>query len=395
MPKAVRHINEMRALDAIFTYGSMSRADLARRLDITRATASNVVSNLINSGFLIENADVETDVKRVKTGRPGKYISICPTHAVFLGADIAVGHITISAVNLNADIIGSITIPFNPSTINVEDICLILSDNVKQLVQELDITSTVNGLNIVIPGLVDLKGCAIRAPALGWKKVKLAKMIQAQLEDIEVNGLENDANAFAFADMRKGNHPKVQDAVYLFIAFGVGGCVISGGKINRGVHGYAGEIGHIVIGEKGYFSEGTVEGSLETFITKEAVLNYYHSIGGQSETFEDFLIELKNNNKIALNTAENWAYYLGRGLSIITSILNPEKIIIGGQVSELLNFVYEKVQNSIQHHLLDSSNMPQLERSSLGSEAPAIGAALMLHKDFLSYDEELLFGGKK
>lgn len=398
-PKAVRHINEIRALEALFRNGPMSRADLARELDVTRATASSVVAALVKNNFLIERTSVKKtapthEKKPNKTGRPGTYICLNSNHAFFIGADIGVGRITISVINLTAEVVKTHSLFYDVSDTNASKISTLVADSVKETIETLGIKNSVNGLNIIVPGLVDLQGTVKRAPALSWKNIPLCEMVQSLLTEVEVKGLENDANAFAFADIQNNTASNTLEAVYLFLDAGLGGCIISDGNIHRGFHGYAGEIGHIVVGDQGYTTSHTIKGSLESYVTREAILNYHNSIGGAVKTFDDFLSLLKEKDNKALETLTNWSYYLGRGIAALTNILNPERIIIGGPISILVDHAYDELMQHIQDHLLDESNLPILECSKMSAEAPATGAALMMHKEFFAYNKTLLFGEK-
>ena len=96
MPQAVRHINETRALEALFRGGPMSRAELARRLGLTRSTASSIVADLVGAGLVAEDTNEPQD-RGSRTGRPGQFAPNTH-HAVFIGADIGVGHETVIAV---------------------------------------------------------------------------------------------------------------------------------------------------------------------------------------------------------------------------------------------------------------------------------------------------------
>ena len=397
--KAVRHINEIRALETLFKNGPMSRADLARELEVTRATASSIVAALVKNNFLLEessakNTQLTLENRPNKTGRPGKYIYLNPNHAFFVGADIGVGRITISIINLTAEVVNAHSILYDLTDTDPLKIANILAQNAESIIKELGILESVIGLNIIVPGLVDLQGTVRRAPALRWKNIPLCQMVQSLLTEIEVKGLENDANAFAFADTQNNAASNTQEAVYLFLDAGLGGCIISSGDIHRGFHGYAGEIGHIVVGEQGYTTSHTIKGSLESYVTREAILNYHNSIGGEVTIFDDFLSLVTKKDNKALETLTHWSYYLGRGIAALTNILNPEKIIIGGPISILIDYAYDALMQHIQDHLLDDSNLPILERSKMSAEAPATGAALMMHKEFFAYNKALLFGEK-
>lgn len=391
MPRAVRHINETRALAALLKRGPMSRADLARYLGITRATASSIISTLTRAGYVEDEPEPDVE-RRKRTGRPSTLVSLRPEHAIFLGADIAVDRVSFAAIDMRSNIIVLEKSDFDCTKEGYISVSRFVSSGIMRIVSRLSSPQAVKGLCITVPGLVDFGGTVIRAPLLGWKDIPLKKAIQRLLPGINVTTLENDANAFAVENIQSGNRSDKLDAVYVFIDAGVGGCIISNGNILRGHDGYAGEIGHIIVGEEGFSPQRSIKGSLESFISRPALLSRHRFYGGNARSMDEFISLLKDNETAARSALSDWAYFLGRGLATLISILNPERIIFGGDVASVLSFAEADVQASIRQHLLESAHKTIIEISSIGTEAPAIGAALMQHREFFSLDNEILFG---
>ncbi|WP_319413787.1 ROK family transcriptional regulator [uncultured Cohaesibacter sp.] len=381
MPKTVRHINEIRTLEALLKHGPMSRADIARTLDVTRATASSLVSSLVEGGFLFEDSD-SGEERPNRTGRPSTRVALKPQHAIFLGAYMTVGRITLAAVDLVANVIAVDVMDYEPRLADAAHVAKLMAARIKTFIARLPSPDRINGLNIAVPGLVDLEGTIIRAPMLGWKDISFRPLIQAALPEIEVSVLDNDANAFAFEELYLGKRSELREAIYVFIDDGVGGCLVCNGEILRGFNGYAGEIGHIIVGEEGYFSPTAVKGTLESFVARQAVLARYRSLGGSAASISDFIKDLNEGSEAARATLKDWSYYLGRGIATLTSMLNPECIILGGAVARLYPLSEQDVLKSMRDHLMPKSKEPQIKRSNMGVEAPAIGAARMLHRDF-------------
>ncbi|PLW76565.1 ROK family transcriptional regulator [Cohaesibacter celericrescens] len=383
MPRAVRQANEIRTLDVLLKKGPMSRADLARELSITRATASSLVSALVGAGFLAENSEVSEE-RSNRTGRPSIQVALRPQHAIFLGAYITVGRITLSAIDLNANVLAVDVKDYKHKIATAEHVAEILAKRVQEFTARLPSLDRIRGLNIAVPGLVDLSDTIIRAPMLGWQNVAFKQMVQRHLPDIRVEKLDNDANAFAFEELYMGKRADMREAVYVFIDAGVGGCLVCNGEILRGASGYAGEIGHIIVGEHGYFSPTNVEGTFESYVARGAVLERHKAYGGQANSIFEFITKFEAGEEAAQNTLKDWSYHLGRGIATITSVLNPERIILGGAVARLFPYIETDVVVSMRAHLMPNSMEPIIERSKTGVEAPAIGAARMLHRDYFA-----------
>src|ERR1700712_3197750 len=99
MPRAVRHINEVRILDSLYRHGVMTRADLARELGLMRSTVGNLVARMAEQGLILENA-VSGSTPAGRTGRPGQDVQLNPAHSTFIGVDIGVGQMSVVAVDL-------------------------------------------------------------------------------------------------------------------------------------------------------------------------------------------------------------------------------------------------------------------------------------------------------
>ena len=161
MPRVVRHINETRVLATLFQTGSMSRADLARALGLTRSTAGNLVSGLVQGGLVLEEQEQPVD-HGSRTGRPGQYVRLNPSHAVFLGADIGVGRLTVVALDLTARVVGRASKPFDLGRVDPETVLDRLAALIRSVIAKLPAPGTVQGLGVAVPGLLDHDGNVLR-----------------------------------------------------------------------------------------------------------------------------------------------------------------------------------------------------------------------------------------
>lgn len=393
MPRAVRHINEIRALGALFRGGPMSRADLARRLELTRSTASSIVAALVNAG-LVEEDTTDMPDRGSRTGRPGTDLRLRTHHAVFLGADIGVGHETVVAIGLDASIILRETQMLDMRRMQPEAVIETLVSMVRAAIDRLPVPQAVRGLSVSLPGLFTHEGALMRAPLLGWHNLPVLEMLRERLPELPAIAVENDANAFAVAELYHGGDNAPREALYMFLDAGVGGGLVSSGRILRGHLGYAGEIGHIYAGEEGFAAIATVPGSLESFVGRDAVLARHRFHGGTAGSFGEFLMLVEAAETPALATVADWGWFLGRGLATLTSILNPQTIVLGGPVAALFPYAEAQVGASLRHHLLPNHPPPLLAQSAFGIEGPALGAASMLHQGMFSIDEDLVFKGR-
>lgn len=391
MPRAVRHINEVRILASLYRNGTTTRADLARELGLMRSTVGNLVVGLIEQG-LVSETEVSGSTPGGRTGRPGQLVQLNATHAAFIGADIGVGHMSVVAVDLLGRPVRSRTVAFEPTFGDVDKAIDGLASLVRALMKQLPAEQQVQGICVTVPGLVDREGVVLRAPVLGWNAVPVQQLLAARLKWSGVLTSENDANAFAAAELYGRSPQDSADALFVYLDAGVGGGLASQGKLLRGHRGYAGEIGHIHLGEHGFDPDTAVQGSFESYVARDAVLARYQHHGGADDGLQGFLAALSAQAPAALRTISEWAWWLGRGLASLISVLDPGRIVLGGPVAALYAHAEREVLESIKKHLVLPFTLPAIEASTLGTEACALGGAMMLHHAHLSIDERIVYG---
>jgi predicted NBD/HSP70 family sugar kinase len=393
MPRAVRHINEVRILDALYRHGSTTRADLARELGLMRSTVGNLVTGLIEQGLLSEGAVVDP-AGGGRAGRPGQLVQLNARTQAFIGADIGVGHLSVVAINLLGQVIHSRTVACQPSPGAVESVLAPLSTLIRDAVRSLPQDQTVHGLCVTVPGLVDDQGVVLRAPILGWSNVDVLPRLAAALNWQAPMTAENDANAFAAAELYGRDPSPSANALFVYLDAGVGGGMTSRGDLLRGDRGRAGEIGHIHLGEQGFDPDTALQGSFESYVARNAVLARWIRHGGpENGRLEDFVGAVHAGQPAAARTLDEWAWWMGRGLASLISVLDPGRVVLGGPVAALYALAKHTVDDAISRHLVAPPTLPRMEISALGANACAIGGALLLHHAHLAVDESLIYGG--
>jgi predicted NBD/HSP70 family sugar kinase len=400
-PQTVRHLNEIRALNALFRHAGMSRADLARVLGLNRSTTGNIITSLMTDGLAVERPGTPRDDGTAKTGRPGIKVQIDPVGATFLGAEIGVDRLTVVAIDMAAQEISRVSIPF-PTFDQTPDAGIHrMAALIGEVIDQLASPARIRGLCVALPALLGSDGLVINGLGLGWRNVRLKAMIADGLRvlfpalDLDIT-IENDANAFAIAETYRDTTHRSETVAFLLIENGAGGGIVIGGRLFRGSAGLAGEFGQIVLGGQGFHAGRLKPGHLESYIGKDAILARYRTNGAPATAdIEHLLNALALGDEAALKTAQAWGQGLATGLIQVTSVLNPGLIILGGSVAPLFPYVAREVQQAMQRELLEGFPMPKIEASSLGLEGPALGAALLMHQSMFSIVESAIYASEQ
>lgn len=217
------------------------------------------------------------------------------------------------------------------------------------------------GIGIGSPGPLDSKnGIIIKSSNLkGWKNVEIVKNISCDFRNIPII-LENDGNAAALGEYLFGFGKGTKNFVYVTVSTGVGGGAIIDGKLQKGGNSNAFEVGHTIISMNGPKCNCGNHGCLEAFasgtaigrIAREKLLEGRKSLildiaGKDIVNSEHVFKAAKEKDLLALEIVEKEGYYLGIGLYNIIALYNPERISIGGGVSNGLDLFYGKMMDTI------------------------------------------------
>ncbi|MFC1999441.1 ROK family protein [Chloroflexota bacterium] len=249
------------------------------------------------------------------------------------------------------------------------------------------------GLGIGVAGQVDGSTGSIRfAPNLGWRDVALGAKLQTSLEMPVV--VSNDVRAATYGEWRYGAGQGVDDLICVFASTGVGGGIISGGRLLEGCNNTAGELGHITIVSGGRNCRCPNEGCLEAYVggwaiaeraqeaasTDHRVARRLIALAGTPERISAATVAQAYNEKDALarRLVQETAQYLTAGLVGIVNAFNPCLLILGGGVIQGLPDLVPMVEINVRAGALPAAVQGlRIATSALGDKAGVIGAAAM------------------
>ncbi|MCI8569810.1 MAG: ROK family glucokinase [Lachnospiraceae bacterium] len=252
----------------------------------------------------------------------------------------------------------------------------------KQIAQE-DIT----GVGVGAPGPIDDDGVVHRAVNLGWETFSIKKTLEEELH-IPVRA-GNDANVAALGEMWKGGGQGSSDMIMVTLGTGVGGGIITGGKALTGTAGAGGEIGHIHVDDKETESCGCGnKGCLEQYASATGIARLAHRkleessrdsiLRGGKVTAKTVFDAVKQKDALAIEVAEEFGKYLGDGLSVIASVVNPETIVIGGGVSKAGEILMDYIKPFFMKNVFHANRKVKFVLATLGNDAGIYGAAKLV-----------------
>jgi predicted NBD/HSP70 family sugar kinase len=373
----LKALNKSTLLRLIRREGPISRADLAKRTQLTRATVSALVEELI-AGQLVS----ETGIGASSGGRKPVLLEIRGDAGYVLGIDLRPTELLALAADLSGGIVRELRRPLRAAP-DPERVFAQLVEAVRELSSALPNSPLgVVGAGVGIAGLVEYpSGRILFVPSHDWRGLDWQPELQ-RLLGVPV-AVENEANLAALAEHDFGAAKDTSELLYVSIGTGIGAGYILGGELYRGAAGYAGEIGHTTIELNGRNCTCGNRGCWETYASERALaaelgLDYEPGVADEIEA------RAASGDAAALRAVDLTAAYLGIGIGNMIHAFNPQTIVVGGPISRYREWLQPKVEAAIQARFpfIPSFHAP-IRYSELGDKATAQGAIAYMLRELL------------
>lgn len=372
----VKKINQKILLNEIVVNSPISRARLSEITGLNKSTVSSQINTLIEKKLIFEIGQGKSS-----GGRKPVMLVFNKNAGYSIGIDLGVDYINAILTDLKGNIVLDENQHLdNPSTEIIKDLLFTIIQRLKA--QMPDSPYGLIGIGLGVPGLINREQQIVFTPNITWNyDIDLKTLIEQEF-NVPVF-VENEANAGAYGEKIFGTAKNYENLVYVSVSTGIGIGIIIKNELYRGVKGFAGEMGHVTIDLNGLKCNCGNRGCWELYASEKALLkslpNHLQKVSHQE------IINLANQNDAEiLMGLENFGYYLGIGLTSILNTFNPQAVIIRNDIVEELPMVLNSIRNSISsriyHQLADSY---ELLLSSLGKNAPALGASSLVIEHFL------------
>lgn len=352
----IKKINRRLVLKKIKDSGTISRVQIARELNLSKSTVSSIVDGLIEKQVIIETGEA---VPPKGGGRPARMLIYNPQSKYGIGIDIGGTKILIVITDLAGKIVLKKKLP---TTNKVEEIVKETRESIAHVnLKEHDII----GMGVGVPGTVDNDGMVIRAKSLSWFNLRLKDILEKEFPFPVVVG--NDVNMAACGEQWLGSGAKSDDMFFISIGTGIGSAIISNGRIIDGYQFRAGEACYLTDVEdirNKQFNVLGEPGTLERKISGDA-------LGACGRSAEALFAAYSQGEPEAVGIIKNFILYLSVTIANVISLLNPERVVMGGGVSDSLPLVLYEIRDTVN---MLTPIKADICLSSLGNQAGALGA---------------------
>jgi predicted NBD/HSP70 family sugar kinase len=373
-PDDIRQHNLSLVLSHVHRDGALTRAELTQRLHLSRSTVGALVGDLAHLG-LVEEV-VPSGGARV--GRPSHVVAPNAHGPYAVAVDIDVAHVTVAAVGLGGVIAARVVVPTGSRPSRPERLVELIAEAIPRLQGTDPSLGRVCGVGVSVPGTVDLgTGRVGVAPNLGWEDVALGAMLEEALPAGVPVVAGNDADLAVLAEHQRGNARDCDDVVFLMGRIGVGAGIIIGGLPVRGRDGHAGEIGHNVLDPTGPECHCGQRGCIETFLGENTLLE----LAGRRLPRTDAKVaalfkDARNGDVEALRAIESASEPLGRAIAHLLNTLNPERVLLGGSLGEILELARPAVEAAVERYTFGGASPGvALLLPAFGGDSALLGAA--------------------
>jgi predicted NBD/HSP70 family sugar kinase len=375
--RSLRERNRLQVLEVVRGSGSVSRADIARRTGLARSTVSTLVNELLVAGLLVERG--APDDGSTTQGRPPVLLSFDPGAGAVIGMHFDHPVLRVAVADLGYTILAEATVP-----VDVDHDAQDSLDAAVALIDEVLVTSGVErerllGAGAALAGPIDSATGTVGSSAIlpGWVGLSLAQELEARL-GLPVH-VDNDANVGALAESVLGAGRGVSEMAYIMLGSGIGAGLIIGGQVYRGSGGTAGEIGHVLVDEHGPLCRCGNRGCLETYAGADALLDLLRRQHGDALTVDGLVQLARDGDAACQRVIADAARFVGVAAATLCNQLNPELIVIGGELAQTGELLLDPLRESIVRYAIPAAAEDvRVVTGELGERAELLGALVLV-----------------
>ncbi|MEO1021544.1 MAG: ROK family transcriptional regulator [Bacteroidota bacterium] len=371
--------------------GPISRADIARKTNLTAQTASNIATRLLEKGLVVEGTKRQNG-----RGAPSITLEVNPDGAHSIGLDFNSDHLTGILVNLTGEVTGKVYYEVNTPNpeesidlmaITIEELCRMKNGGIKNLL----------GVGIGFPGPMTIGDNETVTNVVNpkafpnWKQVPVVELLKKHI-DVPIF-LENNASAAALGERWYGVGQSIPTFQYVFFGAGLGGGLIINGEIVDGAHANTGEIGYLPLGEcesplcnsdSPHIGEHFNLSSLYTWLGEHGV--------SKVKRPQDLEALLVNQEPFFMDWLNTGVKILAPAILAIEYLIDPQAIILGGRLPlSILGEIREGLHSEVNTlRIVENAGSPQLLSSTAGIDAVSLGAATLPMFELLAAQSAIL-----
>lgn len=373
----MKNRNERLILKIIKENMEISRADIAEKAGLSAATVTNIVNDLMENHLI-----KESEFGKSKGGRRPVYLKLNGEGIKVIGIEWAIGSIKYAVVNLEGEVEkqGKIQI----DNLNLGNFIKNTKKITNSIFNQIE-KNNIKGIGIGIHGIVDpIKGISRYAPHFDWSNKNIVKKLK-QIYDIPIK-IDNDVRMMARAERWNDN----RNFIFIHSSRGIGSAINFNNDLIYGKNFLAGEIGHTIVKADGPKCSCGNKGCLESMVSRQNILDYASehldlNIDNWSRLSNIINDKEKDTDKILKYISK----YYGIALVNIINLLNPDEIILGGDLIDIKDILYPYLLQCVTENSLNkNSDITNIKFTKYNKIAGAVGAGFSILEKYFDEEED-------
>jgi len=337
--------NRLLALQHIRRFPGISRAALARKIGITAPAVTPIVSFLMDEGFIRESGN-----QPGKFGRPSIGLELVENRAYTVGLHFDHQRFQAALVNLGGKLEDSRSVVVGDIS-HPDELVETLTGLYRDVTSPLPDHAEVLGVGLAAMGPIDVEhGCVCGySPDREWREYPLVQELEGRIGH-EIF-LENNFSAMATNSVWAGDEGCQNNAIYIYIGYGVGGALIVDGRIHRGSSRNAGEVGHINVERDGRPCVCGAKGCMENYVSYRALVS---DLGPEMADPDVLLEGFRQTDARLADWLDQAATALALALGTATNLLDADTILYSGLfpdeiLEHLMKTAAERIPEYVMH----------------------------------------------
>ncbi len=374
----IKYNNTRMALDLIRQEPGISRSEIARRSGMSPTSITRIVADLQEFGLVCETTAVSNGV-----GRKAVQLEINDSLFYTVGVDLSERALTVCLQSTGGEMVGKLSELPDDDALTGEQAAAMLHRLYRRLLDESAIDeSRVAAVGIGAVGTVDVeRGAIIYADLYNWHNIPMADMLR------ELFGkpvfIDNDVKCALIGEIRAGGQA-AEDTVLLSFGRGVGGAIMHGGDVLRGVTNSAGEIGHTIVD----YTDGRLcfcgrRGCVAAYLTEQRILEQAREFKPGVADVAELLHAFERREPWAMPLMDKLGNLISISISNAVCFINPPSVILGGKLLNEYPFIYDLVIEKYSNIRYEPLRSTIFKPSLLKKDATCRGGAYLATERYI------------
>lgn len=384
---ALRMLKLKRKIIRLLTNEEKTIIDLCKETEFSIPTVTKVIGELKEAEVVFEKGKMDT-----AGGRPPAIYGINPDCAFFMGVNVKRDSVSFGLQNFKNELVSeAMRVPYTLE--DSKESLNVLCDIINQFVEGSGVPrEKILSACVVFTGRINSEK-GYNNTFFCFEEAPLNKLIEANIHIKTF--IENDSRAMLYGEYCCGDAGHKKNVIYLNISWGFGISIICNGELYYGHSGYSGEFGHSPILDNEIICGCGKKGCIQTEMSGETMLRFFKqrlkegstSVLTRKKPVEEITMydiiqaAVGAEDMLSIEAIEKIGRQLGRYLSLIVNVFNPDMVIIGGDVADARSYIELPIRSALHKYSLNLLLQDMtLKLSSLGEKAAIIGACYILQK---------------